>query len=123
MDGEQQTGLIGTAQAQVGANDGFEEASPPERLAEDLSQTDLQLPYGQPVRITGSSIGCGQRPGQPADPAVEEGLHVSRAERIADLLEPPRVRAPAEAVVQAFESDPFTAKLLLGPLVAIQVHA
>ena len=44
MDREQQTDLIGTTQVQVGADDGFEEASTPERLAEDLSEPHLHEP-------------------------------------------------------------------------------
>ena len=57
MDREEQTDLIGPAQVQVGADDRFEEASTPERLAEDLRQADFELPDRQSVRVASSPIG------------------------------------------------------------------
>src|SRR5918997_4744751 len=72
--------------------------------------------------IAGRPVSRSQRPGQPRLPAGEEALHIGRPQPVADRLEPLRIVAGQEAVVEAGEGEADLPGLLLGPLVAVQTH-
>src|SRR6266851_3781899 len=116
---KQQADPVRTTQVEVVTNDAFEQTAAPARLIEDLRQADLDLPQAQPMPIPSGTIIGAQRPRKSLQPAVEEPLDVSRAERIAHVLQPLGVGAPAEAVVERSESDAGLVELSLGPLVAV----
>src|SRR5437879_4288629 len=120
--GEQQIDAIGTAEVEVIPDEGLKELPTVQRRVEDLGEADLQLPDGEAMTVAGRAIGPGQRPRQSMLPAIEEPLHVARAQPIADALQASGIGTPAEAVVEAFEGEFLTARLLLGPLVRVEAQ-
>jgi hypothetical protein len=61
------------------------------RAIEDRRQTDFELTDREAMVVAGGAFLGGHRPGQAVRPAVEEGLDVSRTERITRGLERGRV--------------------------------
>src|SRR2546426_550674 len=119
---EQQADAVRTTQVEVVADQFFEEVTPLDRLVEDLSEADLDLPEGESVREPRAAVPGGQRPRQVGGPAMEEALHVLGPQAIADLLQPLGARARQKAVIEAFEPDALLAQPLLDPFVAVQTQ-
>src|SRR6266540_7180991 len=90
------------------------------RAVEDVGEAHFQLPDGQAVAEAGRTVSCGERPGQPLDPAVEEPLHIVRTQRITDRLEPLWLLTGEKAIVQALEADALPPQVLLDPFMAVQ---
>src|SRR6266699_3942645 len=65
-------------------------------------------------------VGLSERHRDACHPPVEERLYVTRAEPVADGLQPGRVGAGREAVGQLGEADPGACRCPLGMLMAVQ---
>jgi hypothetical protein len=107
---------------QIVTDDRLEEVAPLHGTGKHLRQADVHLLEREPVGVTGGPIDRGQRRGQPRGPAIEERLHVSRSEAIADRLEPRGVGTREEAVVETVKGHVGAPQLLLHPLVAVEAQ-
>ena len=83
---------------------------------------DLKLAERQLVAVAALAILAGERGRQACLPAVKERVHVCRGQAGANLRQRGRVLAAGKPVIQGLELDPLLGGLLLGPLVAIQIH-
>ena len=119
---KQEADSIGTSEVQILANDGFEEMAALHGAIEDLRQTDLELADRDAMVVTGGAVRGRHRPRQTLRPAIEEGLDVGRAERIAGGLHGGWIGTRQKPIVETFEGDPVATEALLDPFVAVETE-
>ena len=119
---EEQADAVRTAEVEILANDSLEEVAALHRLVEDVREAHFELADREAVVIAGGAVGRGHRPGQPMRPAIEEGLHVGRPERVAGRLQRRRVGTVQKAVVETLEAHPLATEVLLHPLVPVEAE-
>src|ERR1700724_2985322 len=119
---KQQADAVGTPQVEISPHDLVKKVASVQRAVEDLGEAQLELPEAELVSVPSLSVLAAERPGKPLRPALEESLDRLRTELVAHLLEPSRVLTGEKTVVEALEADPFSAQLLLDPLVAVEAE-
>ena len=117
--GEQQTDPIRAAEVQILPNDAFEKMAAVDGPVENLGQTDFELAERDAMLEASGPILGAQGPRQTVRPPVEKLLQVTRAKLITDRLEPGRIGAREEAIVETGEGDPGAAQLLFHPFVPV----
>jgi len=60
--------------------------------------------------------------GQPSQPFPQQGVDLGGREAVADPLQPARVGAAEDAIVEGLEGDPLLGQLPLGILVAVDAE-
>src|SRR5579864_2766811 len=121
-DGKQKPHAIGASEVEILADECLEEVPSLYRAVEHVGETYLKLRDGETMIVAGRAIRDGRWPGQPLRPAIEEGLHVGRAQRVACSLEGRGIRAGQESIVEARAPDALPAQALLHPLVPIETQ-
>ena len=114
--------MIGPAEVEILANDGFEEMAPLHRPVEDLRETDFDLIQCETMSVASGAIGGRQWPGQPLRPAIEEGLDVAGAQRITGRLQGGGIGTREKAVVETLETNAVPPELLFHPLMAVETN-
>jgi hypothetical protein len=120
---EDQPDAVGAAQVQVVADHVVEEHPPRPGGVEDLGQGELGLQDRQVVAKPGAAVGGGERVRQPRQPFAHERLDLRVGQAVADPLQPPRLGAGGEPVVQRCVRDPPLGGLPLGMLMPVDDHA
>ena len=92
------------------------------RPIEDLGQADLELADGEAMVVPGRAFGDRHRPRQSMRPAVEEGLDVTGAQRVAGRLQGGGVGAREKPIVEALKANAIATETLLDPLMTVETE-
>jgi hypothetical protein len=122
LAGEHERDLLGAAYVDVVGHQRFKEAARAARVVEDERAGDLDLAHRELPPVACTPIIDGERCRDHAHPTVEERLHVAGVKAVAELLQPPRLRADGEAVRERGEGNPGSCAPALGPLVPVDPH-
>jgi len=119
---EDQTDLVRAAEVEVLPDHLLEQHPPAGRPVEHLGQTELRLQDRDVIPVAGGPVCGGERVRQDPQPLAQQGVDLRRAQPAADRLQPGRVVAGGEPVVQRGEPHPGPARLPFGPLVPIEAQ-
>ena len=120
--GEDQRDLVRAADVEVVPDDLLEEDPPGGGCVQDLGEGELGLQDGQLVAVAGGDVISSERVRQDAQPLIQQGADIGRAEPVAEGLQRAGVLARGEPVVQGLEADPGPGGLPLGPLMAVDAQ-
>jgi hypothetical protein len=120
--GEEEADAIGAPEVEILADDRFEEVAALHGLVADVREAHFELTDREAVVITRGPVGRGHRPREPLRPAIEEGLHVGRAERIAGGLQRGGIAAAEKPVVETLKAHALATQVLLDPLVPVETE-
>ncbi|WP_427019306.1 hypothetical protein ACQCSX_22885 (plasmid) [Pseudarthrobacter sp. P1] len=114
--------LVGAADVEIVADDLFEEDPPRDRGVEHLGQGELGLQHRQVIPVARGPVGIGERIGQNGQPLAQQRVDFLAGQPVADPLQRGRVLDRGEGVVQGGEPESGLARLVLGPVVAIDAQ-
>src|SRR5260370_42458209 len=100
---KEQSNAVRPPEVEIFSDHRFEEESPLHRPIEDLRETDFELIDRETMIVPGAAVGRREGPGETMRPAVEKGLDVGGAERIARGLECDRISTGEKTVVAALK--------------------
>src|SRR5262245_22160322 len=116
---EDELHMIGTTDVEVLADHLLEEDAARQGPIQNLGQGELCLKDRQIVSIASRAIFGAERMGQPCQPFAEQSLDLVSREAVAKLLEPSRVHAGKDAVIQSLEGDSLLGQLSLDILMTV----
>src|ERR1700674_5206639 len=120
--GKQEPHAIGPPEVEILADERLEKVPALHRAFKHIGETHLELRDGEAMIVAGGAVRGRHRPRQLLRPAIEEGLDIRRAQRVAGGLQGRRIRTREEAVVEALKPDALAAQTLLHPLVPVQTQ-
>src|ERR687888_286317 len=112
--------LIGPADVEVLANDFLEEDPAAEGSVQDLGQGELGLEDGNLVAVTGGAVLSRKRVRQACQPLASQGVDALGGQAVAQLLQPLRVGAGKDAIIQGLKGDAFLGQLPFDVFVTIE---